>query len=123
MSDKLGDVDFEAFTNRYRALRLGSMDFEFVILWRSKLERFALDVLIAAVDDLTADSRAGFPLNDLPILIEHAEANEDRRKPGWKDPLAGEQPPKLSSAWNRFMVEHGVITKKEFAKREKERAI
>lgn len=117
------DSEFVLFTDRYRALRLGSMDFEFVLLWRGKLERFAIDDLLPAVDDLAADPRAGFPLNDLPILIEHAEAHEEKRKPGWKDPLAGESPPPRSTAWNQFMAQRGVITKKELAKREKERAI
>jgi hypothetical protein len=112
------DDDYEKFVDRYRKLRLGTMDFAFVLLWRRQLERFELQDLLDAVDSITADPRAKFPINDLPLILEFAEERVARRAT-WKDPLAGQKPALPTTRWNRWMLEHGVISKQEFNRRER----
>jgi hypothetical protein len=115
----MNDANFAAFVEKYRLLRLGSMDYLFLLAWRPRLDQFEAADLTAAVDDVAADPRAGFPLNDLPLLIEYASTRAASRRPGWKDPFAEEKTPELTTDWNRRMVENGVITKKEFDRRER----
>ena len=113
------DTEYEFFMEHYRKLRLGSMAVEFVILWRKQRERFELADLLEAVDLVAADPRAKFPLNDLPLLTEHAQDEADARKPGWIDPFKGQPAPVQGTPWNQMMLSKGLITRNEFNKRER----
>jgi hypothetical protein len=116
----MSDDDFGKLVERYRKLRLGTIDFSFVLLWRRQLDRFELQDLLDAVDSLAADPRAKFPINDLPAILEFVQERAARREK-WKDPLAGQPSPVLSTRWNEFMLSRGLITKQEFDRRERER--
>lgn len=115
------DTAYAEFIERYRQLRLGTMDVAFVLLWRDKLDHFTPQTLLDAAVNLSADPRAGFPLNDLPLLIEHAKAIVAESQPLWQNPFAGKEPPIQSTRWNQFMLEKGIITKAELNRREKAR--
>lgn len=115
--------DYSRFVKKYVTMRVGAaMDIEFVIAWRPKLDHVAIDDLLGAVEDLAADPEAKFPLNDLPLLLSHIEERQYKRRPRFKDPINGlPKLPPPSTAWNKTMLESGVITKSEFNRRERER--
>lgn len=71
-----------------------------------------------ALDELAADPRARFPLNDLPLILEHAAESRARREPRQKK-VWGPRPAR-GEAWNRLMLERGTIDRAEFERRSKE---
>lgn len=112
------DNDFDKFVKRYRTLRLTSLDFEFVLFWRPKLERFDLGDLLGAVEDLAADPRVSFPTNDLPLLIEHASTRRERRERANRKTIKWGKMPPSTEGWDREMMKIGAIDQKEFNRRQ-----
>lgn len=117
------DIEYSNFVQHYRDIRLGrALDFEFVMKWRRKIEEhrpaFSVEDLKLAAEDIAADSQAKFPMNDLPLLLEYAEENQRRRMPREFPEL----PPRMESdsVWDKWMLDKGVISKREFQKRQKE---
>ena len=97
---------------------------DFVETWKPEILKRELPDMLHAIGQVQTDSRfeATKPRFHLRLLLEYADARADLRKPGWVDPFKGQKPHELSTAWNLRMAELGLITKKELAKRERERA-
>lgn len=118
------DKEYGEFVVHYRQLRLGSMDFEFVLLWRKKLDRFTLANMKLSAEDVAADPTVGFPMNDLPLLLEYAMARDDeKRKVEQAKYFNHESKYATSREWDLKMLEFGAITKKEFSRRDKLRGV
>jgi hypothetical protein len=119
------DRDFKAFVERYQSLRLGSMDCEFVILWRAKLSHFDIRDLLAAALDVAGDPRADFPMNDLSLLIEHASNRRDERLRPTRSAKRFDYGPKPQEpappAWDQTLVRLGIIDSAEAKRRQRER--
>lgn len=115
--------EYAKFLEKYRVLRIGSLSPDFAIEWKPKLEHFHLDDLLEAVTDVAADPRAKFPLNDLPLLIEHArcrqEERERRNRPRNQWNYGQKQP--MPPLWDHVLLRHGIIDKAELKRRQTKR--
>lgn len=79
--------------------------------------------MVGSISDFRANpnlpDEARWPRNHLALLLEYADIRAAARKPKWSDPLKGQPAPQTCSPWNKWMLERGIISKSEFAKRER----
>jgi hypothetical protein len=96
---------------------------DFVETWKEEILKRDLADMLHAIGKVATDGsyETTKPRFHLRLLLEYADALADLRKPGWVDPFKGQKPPERSTAWNQRMFELGIITKKELAKREREK--
>jgi hypothetical protein len=112
------------FKNAYCRRFLGpDENADFVETWKEEILKRELADMLHAINQVGIDGRfeATKPRFHLRLLLEYADARADLRNPGWVDPFKGQKPPERSTAWNQRMFELGIITKKELAKREREK--
>ena len=118
------DEEFNRWQSEFGfATGLGVKEAPFVEAWKSALEPFDPADASAAIATLLTDPRLPrtLPRDRLPLILEHAQAiREARIRAETPRRVPGSKPPR-GSPWDAFMLKHGVIDKKEFARRERER--
>jgi hypothetical protein len=115
------EADFFTWMASYKIRFLGpGENYDFVLTWKPDILKLDLADAMEAIADVgrSAIPQAHFPRQHLPLIIDFAEERAHRRSK-WQDPLAGQRPTVPTTRWNRWMLEHGVITKNEFNRRER----